>query len=383
MKRIKFLLVCITVTLCMTPVNAAGEGREMDYKPYPHMFVGVNAGAQVSFTNYDFSKLITPVYGVSFGGYFNPVVGARLHVSGFQNKGGIKSLNETYDYNYLTGSADLLVNVTNMFRKNKDGVFDFILLAGVGLQGAWNNDDFHALAARTSEVYPFGWGDNRLSHNLRLGMQFDFDITKHFGMNLELAANNMSDHINSKTCNRDDWSATASIGLVYKFGFKKKPVVAEEPIQVEEWATRVDTVWYDEVTHKQVVETMKLEEEFYYGIRLTEPEPASKIETIAKFVKEHKNGKLHVVAYADKGTGTAKVNMEYSKVRAEKVVAALVEAGVDKSMITFEYKGDTVQPFAENDKNRVAIVTVTGEAVKDVPVTTKKYRTQENRYRVK
>ena len=368
-----------------TGVAYAGEGNsEKDYRPYPHMFFGLNGGAQVSFTHYDFSKLITPSYGVSFGAYFNPVIGARLHVSGYENKGGIKSLNETYDFNTVTGSADLLLNVTNMFRSDKDRVFNLILLGGVGLAGAWDNDDFHALAAKAAENYPMAWQDRRLSHNVRLGMQLDFNIAKHFGLNLELAANNRADRINSKTTDRNDWAATASLGLIFKFGQKKTEKMAEEPVPVaEEWATRTDTVWYDDITYRDVPEKVTYEDNIYYKIRLSEPDPASKIQKIADFVKAHKNCSVQVTAYADKATGTPELNMQYSKERAEKVVAALVKAGVSRSVITSEYKGDTVQPFPENDKNRVAIVKVTGEGVKKEQVKTKKYRLEETRYRVK
>ena len=96
MGKIRCMLAVMAMAIG-TGVAYAGEGNsEKDYRPYPHMFFGLNGGAQVSFTHYDFSKLITPSYGVSFGAYFNPVVGARLHVSGYENKGGIKSLNETY-----------------------------------------------------------------------------------------------------------------------------------------------------------------------------------------------------------------------------------------------------------------------------------------------
>ena len=73
---------------------------------------------------------------------------------------------------------------------------------------------------------------------------------------------------------------------------------------------------------------------------------------------------------------------EQEQVRREKL-KALVDAGVDPSIIMAEYFGDTVQPFAENDKNRVSIITATG--LKDVKdkYTVKKYRTKEVRYRVK
>lgn len=384
MGKIRCMLAVMAMAIG-TGVAYAGEGNsEKDYRPYPHMFFGLNGGAQVSFTHYDFSKLITPSYGVSFGAYFNPVVGARLHVSGYENKGGIKSLNETYDFNTVTGSADLLLNVTNMFRSDKDRVFNLILLGGVGLAGAWDNDDFHALAAKAAENYPMAWQDRRLSHNVRLGMQLDFNIAKHFGLNLELAANNRADRINSKTTDRNDWAATASLGLIFKFGQKKAEKMAEEPVPVaEEWATRTDTVWYDDITYRDVPEKVTYEDNIYYKIRLSEPDPASKIQKIADFVKAHKNCSVQVTAYADKATGTPELNMQYSKERAEKVVAALVKAGVSRSVITSEYKGDTVQPFAENDKNRVAIVKVTGEGVKKEQVKTKKYRLEETRYRLK
>lgn len=384
MRKIRCMLAVMAMAIG-TGVAYAGEGNsEKDYRPYPHMFFGLNGGAQVSFTHYDFSKLITPSYGVSFGAYFNPVIGARLHVSGYENKGGIKSLNETYDFNTVTGSADLLLNVTNMFRSDKDRVFNLILLGGVGLAGAWDNDDFHALAAKAAENYPMAWQDRRLSHNVRLGMQLDFNIAKHFGLNLELAANNRADRINSKTTDRNDWAATASLGLIFKFGQKKTEKMAEEPVPVaEEWATRTDTVWYDDISYRDVPEKVTYEDNIYYKIRLSEPDPASKIQKIADFVKAHKNCSVQVTAYADKATGTPELNMQYSKERAEKVVAALVKAGVSRSVITSEYKGDTVQPFAENDKNRVAIVKVTGEGVKKEQVKTKKYRLEETRYRVK
>ena len=381
----KLQLLCLATALALgtgMSSHAKSADEEKDYKSYPHMFIGLHGGAQSMFTDYSFGKLITPVYGVSFGGYFNPVVGARLHVSGLETKGGIKSLDATYDYKYVLSNLDLMLNLTNIFSANKDRLFNVILLGGVGLNYAWDNDDFNALTTGLSGVYPFAWEDDRLSHNVRVGMMLDFNIAKHFGMNVELGANNTSDRYNSKTSNSNDWSAYATVGLAFKFGFKNK----EKPAPVEEeevWATRTDTIWYDDVTYKEVPVMESYEENFYYQLRMTDPEPASKVQSIAKFVREHKDCKVEVVGYADKGTGTPKVNMGYSKERAENVVAALVEAGVDEGIITFSYKGDTEQPFDENDKNRLAIVKVTGEGVKKEEVKTRKYRLEETRYRVK
>ena len=64
------------------------------------------------------------------------------------------------------------------------------------------------------------------------------------------------------------------------------------------------------------------------------------------------------------------------------LVQALTDAGVPASSITANYYGDTVQPFAENDKNRVSIIVATG--LKDVNLKNmvKKFKTKEVRYRV-
>ena len=68
-----------------------------------------------------------------------------------------------------------------------------------------------------------------------------------------------------------------------------------------------------------------------------------------------------VTGYADKGTGSAKMNKKYAKQRADDVAKKLVEQyGLDAKRLKTDSKGDTVQPFEENDKNRCVIVTGEG-----------------------
>ena len=75
--------------------------------------------------------------------------------------------------------------------------------------------------------------------------------------------------------------------------------------------------------------------------------------------------------------------MKYSKERADKATKGLIAAGVPASIITTSAKGDTVQPFADNDKNRVVITVATGKGTQKEKVVTKKFRTKEVRYQVK
>lgn len=380
----KFKFLCMAAALmfgCGQAALAQDTATEKNYKSYPHMFFGLHGGGQFTLSDYKVSKLITPMYGVSFGGYFTPVVGTRLHVSGYQNKGGVDAINETYEYKYVTSDLDLMLNLTNLFSKRDDNVFNVVLFGGIGLNYAWDNDDLLALNNAGKTNFSQAWDKDLLSHNARVGMLFDLNLAKHFGLNLEVAANSLSDKYNSQIKSRDDWQFTASLGLIFKFGFKDKKV-QPAPVVEEVWETRKDTVWYDDITYKDVPVQEKLESQIYYKISMAEPQPQAKINEIVEFIKNHKNCKITVTSYADKGTGNPKINMKYSEERTKNVVDALVKAGVDKNIITAESKGDTVQPFAENDKNRVSITVVTGEGTKKEKVVTKKFRIEETRYRV-
>lgn len=73
-----------------------------------------------------------------------------------------------------------------------------------------------------------------------------------------------------------------------------------------------------------------------------------------QIAQAYKDSELVVKGYADAQTGNPEYNMELSKKRAEVVKAKLIEYGAT-NVVTEAY-GDTVQPFADNDMNRVAIV---------------------------
>jgi len=78
----------------------------------------------------------------------------------------------------------------------------------------------------------------------------------------------------------------------------------------------------------------------------------------AAFMKEN-NVSVKVVGYADRKTGSSKYNMTLSEKRAKAVVKELTEKyGISPDRITVEWKGSEVQPFGENDWNRVVIMTV-------------------------
>lgn len=399
MNNIKNYLTALLLVLGTSV--AFGQNSNSDYKRFPHMFIGLQGGAQTTWTNYDQTKLITPTASVYFGGWFTPVVGARLHVNGIWNKGGYDDgmvADFTYKYKYITTNLDLMLNLVTLFGKKDYYPLNVYLIGGIGLNTAWNNDEAYTYAA--TEVMPMAWDGTHLSHNARVGFMLDWNVAKHWSLNLEVAANSLNDRYNSKIADKDDWSLTAQLGVAYKFGFKKgakkepevaytaattsaaesTAAVAAAPV----YRTRIDTTWYDDVSYKEVTSDRDIKKEIFFGVcESGVNQDDAQISAVAEFLKGVKDGEITITAYADRGTGNPKVNMGYSRQRAEKTRKALIDKGVSANLIKkVEWKGDTVQPYEENEKNRLCIISGHGTYTDKEKVVTKKFRTKEVRERV-
>ena len=374
----KFMKMIALVVMAMgVSASVHAQKAEKDYEPYPYMFVGVQGGVQDTFNpKFNNWKTFTPTASLSFGSYFNQVVGARLHFNGIWDKAGAQlidySADKYFNYNYLTSSADVLVNLCTLFGKKDVYPVNVIYIMGLGANYAWNNSEAQDLVAGTPTArLPFADNDKRWAFNARVGLGLDIPVHKNVSVTLEADLNHIVPG-NSQKFVTDNLQFTGQAGLNFKFGYKKKPV--EEP----QYVTRVDTIWYDDIAYTPRVEDGTITWNVFYEIRESEfNDPDAQLKAIGAFLKDHRECKVSLKSYADVQTGNPKINMGYSQQRSEKAVKALVDAGVDPAIITAEYFGDTVQPFAENDKNRVTIIRATG--LKDVKdkTTVKKYRTKE------
>lgn len=366
MKYKKFFIA--TAALLFTCAANAQKSDKGDLKSYN--FMEVQGGAQMTFTDAKKGKLITPVEAFSIGRYFTPAVGARLHVSGGKAKSGFDDLGY-YKWNYITTDFDMLFNLTNLFSKSKTGShpLNVIFIGGLGLSNAWNNKQALAMAADNNyQNMPLVWNGNRLSHNIRAGLRLETDVTKPIGVSLEVNANSLDDRFNSKMNDADDWQLTASLGISFRFGHKynktsQEPVVAPVVAPVEEKKPEPKVITVIDTIYNKVPVT--LHEERFYPIRESDASANAQLDRIADFLKTYPEATVKAVGYADKGTGNPTINQKYAQQRVDKVKKALVEKyGIDASRIITDSKGDTVQPFAENDKNRCVIVD--GKAEKKV-----------------
>ena len=85
------------------------------------------------------------------------------------------------------------------------------------------------------------------------------------------------------------------------------------------------------------------------------PSEMVKVNEVVAFLNANPNAKVAITGYADRGTGNTVINARISKQRANAVFAELVKQKIAADRIIKDAKGDTVQPFAENDLNRAVI----------------------------
>ena len=383
MKRTKLTILMAAIAFfgcqALFAQECTGECQELGYRPYPHGFIQLQGGVGTTLTDVECLKLLSPTASIGAGAWFGPSVGARLHVNAWESKGGFKTAGDPlkYKYNYVNTNADLMLNVLNLFSEKKYHKFNVILIGGIGLNYAWKNDEFHQLLNTYTPTVDISnaWGEGTsrkhlLSHNIRAGLLFDFNIAKHWGVGIEVDANSLDDRFNSKFTDSDDWMITAQLGITYKFGFKAPHEKKQEPVKPVQVVQPTPVVPTQAVRTVEPVkapepvrapEPAKVVEEPYkdvlfYAIRDSEIDPESIITAAAAWCKKYPNKTITVSGYADKGTGNAKLNMMYSQQRTNKVVDMLKKKGVPASQIKSASYGDTVQPYPENDKNRCVII---------------------------
>ena len=359
MKKLLFLACC-----CLLSLGSLSAQEKAQYTIIPHWYLQAQGGGQYTLGEVDFKDLISPNAQVAVGYQFNPVIGARLAVGGWQSKAGYKKDGATkWKWNYVAPTADITVNLSNLVcGYNPNRVFNLSILGGVGANIAWKNDE----AAEVSEKYfvKYLWDGTKTRFNGKFGLAADLRISRVISLGIEANANVLSDHYNSKKAGNADWYFNALAGIKFNLGktHKQKVVAPVEPVIKYITKTKTDTVYIDRTVTvpapaKEVVKE-KLRRDIFFSINSTviSDEEAKKIAEVAEFLNKHADATVSISGVADKGTGTSSINDKLAAQRANKVSDALQKQyGISASRIKVGSDGDRIQPFAENDKNRVAI----------------------------
>ena len=374
----KFNSIILSGILAMGCVTASAQEADKTVNVFnPHWYVQAQVGGQYTLGEIGFSDLISPNAQVGLGYNFNKVVGARLSFNAWQSKGGQKVNTTTYKWkwNYVAPMVDATFNLTNLFCEyNPERVVSVGVFGGIGANIAWSNEEAATAKAGIMSNYKnssenpleYLWKEtdgkgSKAFFAARLGANVDFRVSDRVSLGLEVSANTLSDHYNSKKAGNPDWYFNALVGAKIALGKTHTTKTIPAPKPVEKIIERV--IEKQIVPAPAPVETKKevAAEEFRRDIFFTignsviAKSQASKITEIVNYMKENPDVKITLTGYADKGTGSDAINDKVAARRAQTVYNALAAKGVAKSRMIKKSAGSRVQPFSENGMNRVTI----------------------------
>jgi len=375
MKIKNILLSGVMAMSCL--VASAQDAPKTEYVFNPHWYVQGQIGAQYTLGELKFGDLISPNIQLGVGRQFTPVWGARFSVNFWQSKGGInvyswsdgaKTGKEKYDWSYVAPMIDGTLNLSNaLCGYNPNRVVNVGLLAGIGLNIGFGNDDAATVAAAVadqntgSESMSKVWDGTKVRLAGRVGANVDFRIDDQWSVGVEATANVVNDGYNSKSSNNSDWYFNALVGVRYNIGKTYTTRTITPPAPVEKIVERIVEKIVEvpaKTTDSQFMKkatSIRREVFFTIGKNVINAEGFKKLDEVAAYMKECPEATVTVTGYADRGTGSQKINDRIAARRADIVETELVKRGVARDRIIKSSKGSRVQPFSENNKNRVTI----------------------------
>ena len=371
--KIKNILLSGVMAMSCLVANAQ-DAPKTEYVFNPHWYVQGQIGAQYTLGEVKFGDLISPNIQLGVGRQFTPIWGARFSINAWQSKGGINEYSwadgakvgkEKYNWKYIAPMVDGTLNLSNaLCGYNPTRTVSVGLLAGIGLNVGFSNKDAVALAATTadhnhgSENLNYAWDGTKVRFVGRVGANVDFRIDDAWSIGIEANANVLSDNYNSKKAGNGDWYFNALVGVRYNIGKTYSTRTITPPAPVEKIVERiVEKIVEVPAKTEERVKGGKLRREVFFtiGKNKISQDGFNKIQEVVDFMKKYPEATVTVTGYADRGTGSAKFNDRIAARRADVVETELVNRGIARDRIVKSSKGSRVQPFNDNDMNRVTI----------------------------
>ncbi len=360
MKRIVFLFVMLFGLVLGTSAQTVLDG-----KWYDNTFVGMSIGGNYSFAdepNAKFFKNLDPMLDVNVGKYFTPTVGAQINYE----LGWAEAPHTGFDHHNL--SVDGLLNFSNLLWGYKEQArpVEFVGLLGMGW---WHQ---------------FGDVDNSPSARVGLQMNIKLGSSNAWSLNIEPVWTYLPDECK---CIESSYIST-TVGLTYRFknshgthNFVLAKLYDQEEVdalneKVNDLRAQNGSLEKALQGQRHQVRALQGKNEEMKRHLAHRPKPIKETHSVVGFtigksdisevqlpglhniaaeLKKNPRAKVHIVGYADAGTGTPKFNLKLSEARAKAVQEVLEKYGVAKNQMIVKWVGDTVQPYKDNDMNRVVL----------------------------
>jgi OOP family OmpA-OmpF porin len=230
MKKI-FIYVFALVLLPVFASAQTGEIKEEGKTVFkPHAYLQLQGGAAHTLGEAKFADLISPAAALNLGYNFSPVFGMRLGASGWQGKGGWVSPEQVYDFKFVQGNLDLVLDLASLFGGfNPDRAVTPYLFGGGAYAYGFENDGANALNTGEYDL-EYLWQDSKGFLGGRFGLGFNFRLSDAVALTLEGNASLLDDHFNSKRADNPDWQFNALAGIKINLG---KTYQRTEPVYYE------------------------------------------------------------------------------------------------------------------------------------------------------
>ena len=398
MKRLTMIAVALLMLGGVASAQQSKSDESLEFRP--HWSLKLQGGAANTRGEADFFKLISPAAQLSASYNFHHAMGVRFGLSGWQGKGSVNASEQNiYKFQYGQINADYVLDLANLIGGFKhDRVCSPYLFAGIGGAYGFDNKEAGELAPKYEGSLPYYWENIPLVVG-RFGAGVDFWVSKKVALGLEANGNFYSDKLNSKQATEDllaDWQINLLAGVTFRLGDNTRPsavyaaavaaaeaaaaeaaakaaaekaeaeriaaekAAAEKAAAEKAAAERAAKAAAEKAAAERAAKAAENSDNVFFTINSTYIRKAEgeKLVKLAEWMQANPDFNVALVGYADKETGTAAGNLKLSENRAKVVKERLVKLGVPAERISTAFKGDTVQPFAENNKNRVVICTL-------------------------
>ncbi len=363
----KVILSCLML-MGVLSASAQEQKGTTEYVFEPHWYIQLQGGAQYTTGEAKFGDLISPTVQGAIGYQFSKAIGARLAINAWQGKAGYQKVvtdiagDCNYKYTYFAPAIDLTFNLSNIIAGyDPNRVVSFGAFIGGGLNFRSSCDDAAAVKAKIDPfTAQYNWTpmfENKANTLLfgQAGLTMDVKVSEAVAIGLEANANILGDKFNFKDAGNPDSYFNLLAGVKINLGktYSTRFIPAPEP-----------EIRYVEKIVEKVVEVPApapaiepLRRDIFFLINKTDIREceAQKVQDIIDYMNAHPTAKVMITGYADAGTGNDRINDRLAAGRADVVVKALKAKGIAESRISFDSKGSRVQPFADNDSNRVSI----------------------------
>ena len=389
--KLKSLTLILALALGAQTAFAQQSKSDPSLEFNPHWYGQIQGGAGYTIGETAFKDLISPAGALSLGYQFNPALGLRFNVAGYQGKGNVVAPLEVYKFNYLQGAFDLTLNLAQLLGYKHDRVFNPFVFLGGGAAFGFKNGANNITKTNPKEYFAYLWEKNMVTPVARVGLGADFRLSDAVALTLEVNENVLSDRFNSKKVGHPDFQFNALAGLKVNFGKTTRPSakylselaaaeaaaaaekarleadrqakLAAEKAAAEKAAAEkaaADKLAAEKAAAEKLAAEMRQVNTFFtINSYVISDEEAAKLVRYIDWLKANPDVNIAIAGHADKGTGTKRINQKLSEQRAAAVKDFLVERGIAESrIVSVVANGDRIQPFEENDLNRVVISTI-------------------------